>query len=98
MLRALTAPRAGLPRSRLLQATGLALPGSDLDIVVLNVGATLDRAATGFTPVQVGSRAAQEADPLGVDALQGAQLRRCASGPGAVRGSSAGAWVVSRAG
>lgn len=35
------------------QATGLALPGSDLDIVVLNVGATLERAATGFTPVQV---------------------------------------------
>ncbi|KAL4428251.1 hypothetical protein ABPG75_002340 [Micractinium tetrahymenae] len=34
------------------QATGLALPGSDLDIVVLNVGATLERAATGFTPVQ----------------------------------------------
>ena len=36
----------------LLQATGLALPGSDLDIVVLGVGATLARAGTGFTKVQ----------------------------------------------
>jgi len=30
------------------QATGLALPGNDLDIVVLNVGPQLKRAATGF--------------------------------------------------
>lgn len=37
----------------LLQATGLALPGSDLDIVVLGVGATLTRAGTGFSKVQV---------------------------------------------
>lgn len=36
------------------QATGLALPGSDLDIVVLGVGATLKRAGSGFTHVQVG--------------------------------------------
>ena len=31
------------------QATSLALPGSDLDIVVLGVAAPLQRAASGFT-------------------------------------------------
>jgi len=34
------------------QATGLALPGGDLDIVVLGVGPQLQRAATGFTTGQ----------------------------------------------
>ncbi|KAL4528093.1 hypothetical protein Ndes2437B_g00206 [Nannochloris sp. 'desiccata'] len=34
------------------QATGLALPGGDLDIVVLGVGPQLERAATGFTAGQ----------------------------------------------
>jgi hypothetical protein len=36
------------------QATGLALPGSDLDIVVLNVGPHIQRAGTGFSQAQVG--------------------------------------------
>jgi hypothetical protein len=35
------------------QATGLSLPGADLDIVVLGVGAQLTRAASGFHPEQV---------------------------------------------
>ena len=34
------------------QATGLALPGSDMDIVVLGVGPTLALAGSGFTQVQ----------------------------------------------
>jgi hypothetical protein len=51
------------------QATGLALPGSDLDIVVLGVGPTLANAATGFTPVQVSS-----ARLLGCSWLPGVQL------------------------
>lgn len=41
------------PQPMVLQATGLALPGSDLDIVVLNVGPHLQRAGTGFTQAQV---------------------------------------------
>ena len=35
------------------QATGLALPGSDLDIVVLGAGDTLERAGSGFSLSQV---------------------------------------------
>ncbi|GAB4814301.1 hypothetical protein N2152v2_001347 [Parachlorella kessleri] len=34
------------------QATGLALPGSDLDIVILNVGPHLQRAGSGFSQAQ----------------------------------------------
>ena len=35
------------------QATGLALPGSDLDLVVLGVGPPLERAGGGFGPKEV---------------------------------------------
>ncbi len=38
------------------QATGLALPGSDLDIVILNVGPHLQRAGSGFSQAQVRAR------------------------------------------
>jgi DNA polymerase sigma len=51
-----TAARAVWPAARAVlfgsQATGLALPGGDLDIVVLGVGPQLQRAATGFTAGQ----------------------------------------------
>lgn len=51
------AARSLWPQARVVlfgsQATGLALPGADLDIVVLGVGPTLSRAGTGFTAAQV---------------------------------------------
>ena len=51
------AARSLWPQARVVlfgsQATGLALPGADLDIVVLGVGPTLTRAGTGFTAAQV---------------------------------------------
>ena len=50
------AARAVWPHSRAVlfgsQATGLALPGGDLDIVVLGIGPQLQRAASGFTHAQ----------------------------------------------
>ncbi len=45
-------PSSSSPSPSHPQATGLALPGSDLDIVILGVGAQLARAASGFSPVQ----------------------------------------------
>ena len=74
------AARALWPHSRVAlfgsQATGLALPGSDLDVVVLGVGATLARAGSGFTPVQ-----RKQLGELLEDLLDALLQVRCAAGP-----------------